>query len=681
MPGPMGKGDAGRCVFPLTSLQIGDLQSYLSDLSIFLACESKKFYILVDNRPWLRNFSSRPARIWQLMVTKSRLSPFAKSKARRKTKEGKETCCKSDASETKKFERWFKLIDSANLSRKRVLMPVEKLRNSLLLDSKLHGILHGFIVFEVEWRNVRGINYLNELQTDTSLALEAKIMKRWEFDSIAQAESCMPSWFSGTPSERQILKAYLESSIGETFHDAQDKFSESSIDSREDTCFDVLSSGNNSSQHVHNNCHAFAASPEIHISEPSTPPTKKRRVIRSNDAGVEVDFSADEKHSESEDSVDDPESCCASDSDNASDSFQYKDVLILFRFNDHDLPFKLREIIMADVRLLTLLESGLPSWVIFLQSYPGFCHLYRPWMCPLARTFYVIMSVVTVLIGFYDLYKNVPVLKATAAHLCGPLFDWIESWEMVSRIKYLGTMLFLHNCQKAIKWFLMVMGTTRSFFSVLAQPLAEPLLELFEGLLPLWNVCSGVVGSFFSVAWFVIESSCSLVENLSDILLQPLWLILSAIWTIGTSILCPIFWVLWETLYLPIRMVLALGNMVTFMWTSMYGSIIEVWQTLRTIFRSASAASTAVKTTEVSMWRMLWNDLFSHVFRAVRSILNGFVAFFSACNRHRLSIYNHSQGFARRLGHTSGSHSLDHGHHRSTLGSGSPKERRKSHAS
>lgn len=43
-------------------------------------------------------------------------------------------------------------------------MPVKKLRNSLLLDSKLHGILHGFIVFEVEWSNVRGINYLNELQ-------------------------------------------------------------------------------------------------------------------------------------------------------------------------------------------------------------------------------------------------------------------------------------------------------------------------------------------------------------------------------------------------------------------------------------------------------------------------------------------------------------------------------------
>lgn len=47
-----------------------DLQSYLSDLSLFLAIESNKFYILVDNRPWLRDLGSRPTHLWQLMVTK-----------------------------------------------------------------------------------------------------------------------------------------------------------------------------------------------------------------------------------------------------------------------------------------------------------------------------------------------------------------------------------------------------------------------------------------------------------------------------------------------------------------------------------------------------------------------------------------------------------------------------------
>ena len=47
-----------------------DLQSYFADLSLFLANESKKMYILVDNRPWLSDLGSRGAHIWQLMVTK-----------------------------------------------------------------------------------------------------------------------------------------------------------------------------------------------------------------------------------------------------------------------------------------------------------------------------------------------------------------------------------------------------------------------------------------------------------------------------------------------------------------------------------------------------------------------------------------------------------------------------------
>ncbi|CAF1753448.1 unnamed protein product [Brassica oleracea var. botrytis] len=69
----MRNGEETKCVFPMTSLQIGDLQSYLSDLSIFMANKSKKIYILVDNRPWL-NPGTRSAHFWKLMVTKSRLS-------------------------------------------------------------------------------------------------------------------------------------------------------------------------------------------------------------------------------------------------------------------------------------------------------------------------------------------------------------------------------------------------------------------------------------------------------------------------------------------------------------------------------------------------------------------------------------------------------------------------------
>ena len=250
--------------------QFSDLQSYLSDLNLFVAHESKKFLILVDNRPWLREFGSRPARLWQLMVTKvcikfnpvktlfinflilrlsylsifqSRLSPFANRKVRR-DRNSKRVAYQRPKITKKKKCLWFSLINAVTLSHKKLLLlpmpPVENLRKSFILNNELHCTLYGFIVFEVSWSNVRGINYLNELQvptlppassvcclvvvcaqsfsshlqTDTSLAVESKYMQRWEFDCISHAAGSVSSWFLGSPSDEQLLKSYLESVTG-----------------------------------------------------------------------------------------------------------------------------------------------------------------------------------------------------------------------------------------------------------------------------------------------------------------------------------------------------------------------------------------------------------------------------------------------------------------------------------
>jgi hypothetical protein len=50
-------------------------------------------------------------------------------------------------------------------------LPVEKLKDARVLNKELHRTLYGFIVFEVEWANVRGINYLNELQVEIIIYL------------------------------------------------------------------------------------------------------------------------------------------------------------------------------------------------------------------------------------------------------------------------------------------------------------------------------------------------------------------------------------------------------------------------------------------------------------------------------------------------------------------------------
>lgn len=427
----------------------------------------------------------------------------------------------------------------------------------------------------------------------------------------------------------------------------------------------------------------------LHTPPPADGPYKRRKLM----SPIYCDLQTSPEEADAEKAEKISHTPDMSDCEETLQPSLYRDVLISFRCDDRDLPFKLRDIIMSDLRLLTLLEAGLPSWVIFLQSYPLFCHLYRPWMCPLARACYVLISIVTVLIGFYDLYKNVPLLKATASRLFGPLFDWIESLEMISRIKYLGTMLFLHNSQKAIKWFLTVTRTIRSFLTLVIEPMAGPFAEFLEFFLPLWTMFVELVESLVSVTWMVIGSSFSMVGDLIEILFLPVWYTFSLVWNIGEfcycfsfmfiflkyvfhfiisyvicliaamSVIYPIFWILWEILYAPIRLVIGFCSFVAYLCTLIYELVGDLLLFASSLVSFTRDVESTVSSYEVSIWRSLWNDLFSQVvyyiffylvfegtyllflahlwyfyqiFRALRSILNGFVAFFATCNRHRL---------------------------------------------
>jgi hypothetical protein len=385
------------------------------------------------------------------------------------------------------------------------------------------------------------------------MVVESKIMKRWEFDSVNQASTLITSWFSGNPSECLLLQDYLNSissngkstdsnhfpflffiagstehlyacCTGDIFYDAQNGFLTPEWDSEN------LPSDSDDSSHVQ-----IIRESSGFTDSSYTGPYKRRKITKSDDGSSSTEESyteigASPTHSSS--------SCSSCDNDNEKakpllEPSTYKDVLICFRFDDHDLPFRLKEVILSDVRLLTLLEYGLPSWVIFLQSYPVFCKIYRPWMCPLARALYVLMSLITVLIGFYDLYKNVPMLKATASRLFGPFFDWIETWEMISRLKYLGTMLFLHNFQQAFTWSLKIVGAAKSVLSVLTKPIAGPILEVFELTMPMWNLCAETVGYLSSVVMVSLETSWSVVIGTVEMIIWPFWFVFSAMISIG----------------------------------------------------------------------------------------------------------------------------------------------------
>ena len=83
--------------------------------------------------------------------------------------------------------------------------------------------------------------------------------------------------------------------------------------------------------------------------------------------------------------------------------------------------------------------------------------------------------------------------------------------------------------------------------------------------------------------------------------------------TAATTIIYPIFWVLWEILYAPIRLVLLLSGFIAFSCSFICDVLGEIWLSLSGMFQLVSTPGTKVSTSQVSMWRSLWNDLFSQV--------------------------------------------------------------------
>ncbi|KAJ8425412.1 hypothetical protein Cgig2_028792 [Carnegiea gigantea] len=314
---------------------------------------------------------------------------------------------------------------------------------------------------------------------------------------------------------------------------------------------------------------------------------------------------------------------------------------------------------------------------------------------------YILISFVTCMIGFCDLYKNVPLLKATASHICGPLFNWIEESDMISRIRYLGTMLFLQNFERAIKWFLKTGRVLKLLFLVLTKPLMEPLQDLMEFASPVWlllhnggsdvydalsstPLCCPISASDLTIpasvlifnkyryaapVYNILCGSCLIVPLLSTIS-SPRGSYLS-LSSYTVAFFRPLFYSLWKHCQVPLGVCSAMGNHAASFCTGIYqvleGLLMIILNIVTEIGHLAIRLFDAKPTTnEVSVWNSLWKDLFSkfngpwqchsvennhllQLFRALRSVLCGLIAFLDSFNQHRLSTSNQLRKYSRGM--------------------------------
>ncbi|CAI5459440.1 unnamed protein product [Closterium sp. Yama58-4] len=176
--------------------------------------------------------------------------------------------------------------------------------------------------------------------------------------------------------------------------------------------------------------------------------------------------------------------------------------LLLFRFTHPHLPAALADVITTDQRLLHQLESGLPAWAVFLQSTAGLSALYRSWMRPLVAYACFIVSLVTVLIGFYDLYKNIPAYSCSVLKLAQLLSSLVTSH-----------LSFLYSNGLLLYRFL-------------SQACSSSM----------WRV-----SQLLSAQLSFLYSRAALLGRLLGVLVQPLLLLARTLWAVGRAIILPLF--------------------------------------------------------------------------------------------------------------------------------------------
>ena len=120
----------------------------------------------------------------------------------------------------------------------------------------------------------------------------------------------------------------------------------------------------------------------------------------------------------------------------------YTHETLVVHFSHPSLPDALRRRVQSPgTGLLRLYETGLPAWALFL---PRCGFYYRPWLRTLARGLFVLVSVLSMMAGFYDLYKHVPGLDAVFTRFWKPLGDFLER-HAAARLSILASYLFTQS--------------------------------------------------------------------------------------------------------------------------------------------------------------------------------------------------------------------------------------------
>ena len=149
-------------------------------------------------------------------------------------------------------------------------------------------------------------------------------------------------------------------------------------------------------------------------------------------------------------------------------------------------------------------EASLPSWTVVLAQYTGY---YRPWQRKALRLISYVASVITVSIGFYDLYKHFPLFSFWLNEYMSEWASWLEQMIML-RMTFLISYIIYYS-EPLQQWgniFFAAAEYTqieRLFFPVyyLFRCIKGTLIILYELSLPVTALICFLLSSGWNLIW------------------------------------------------------------------------------------------------------------------------------------------------------------------------------------
>jgi len=311
----------------------------------------------------------------------------------------------------------------------------------------------------------------------------------------------------------------------------------------------------------------------------------------------------------------------------------YYSKTIAVTFDSPFLPIGLKKVVQNDARLLRFCESGIPAWAIFLPLYGLY---YRPWMRTTAKILFMAVSTVSMVLGFYDLYKNIPGLRNALSVYIKPLTDWLE---LHASLRLSMLLTYLAAKSHLFQWFFLKLSAVTRVL----QPLVRYILAPFQGV---GRVAFRVLrdGLSFFVFWLqhlgsflgavlnpifnLLYASVTLVVTIFGGIIGPVLRVCRALVAI------PLFWLgdLWAVVAQVLQILLANIQGVLLSTAQASRSILSVVHT----FKRPVTATSAVMPSSTH-WNLL-KEPSMKVMNAFRSILNFLVHIAMVLNKHRLTL-------------------------------------------